>query len=203
MSDMKTSFEPPSDQPSAKKGMSGCAKAAIVVAVLGIIAFGICCVGGGFLILRSGTDDPVRVKAISDSILSWDGNERLTPILAVDAWIVRFAMFGDEAKGQIFIADSRLGNTEQTGQQMRGQMKAQFQQFEDTSIVEQETREFTIKGKPTEMMFNQAKGNESGELYWEIGGVVEGNDYPTFIFMRVLQSEFLEDDVIAMIESIR
>ncbi len=205
MSDAYSTFQVPYQKPTPDKRLSGCAKMTLAVSALGVLFLVLICVAGSLFVRQSLTRQPEQVRQLGSQILDWDPPATLPPLAGMDVWIARFVFFGDPPRGLAMWGDSRFMNGDPLKEQMQDQIQADVggKQFEETRTIEAGIRQFTIRGESTELTFNQTQGKTSGNRYWELLGVVPGRRHPVFLYLRLRQDEYTEQNIDAMIQSIR
>ncbi|MGI9517716.1 MAG: hypothetical protein ACR2NP_11765, partial [Pirellulaceae bacterium] len=69
--------------------------------------------------------------------------------------------------------------------------------------VEAGERDIVIKGDSVNFRFDKTQGRDSGEIYWEVLGVVPGTDNPTFVMLKLRDTAFPEDEIVRRLEAIQ
>ena len=199
----------PYDTPAERKGMSGCAKAALIIGGLGVVSLLVCCVGGFFYFRSAVVTDPVKVNEIAKKIITWDFNDELEGQFGVDMFFARMALKMDPTKGMFMVADSRFADAEDAQAQFEQQIEGQLsgdqnsELSEKTTLVEKKEHELAIKGKTIKFVLNKTVGEDSQQEYWEVTSLVPGNDHTTFLLIKVLNSAYSEQDIVDRLQSIR
>ena len=75
--------------------------------------------------------------------------------------------------------------------------------LENTTVLEEGSREVTVRGETVRLQFNKTQGTESGKIYWEVLGIVQGNENPTFVMLKLLEEAFPEEEIIRRFENIQ
>jgi len=203
-------YQPPYPAPAERRGMSGCAKAFLILGILAVVGSLACCVGGGLYLRSMAKMEPAEVKQIADTILTWEFNEAFQGRFAMKFFgFARMAVMADPERGTLMIADSKYASAKDFAQAMDRQMKSQGasgsegELGEETELVEAGEREVEIKGEKVTLKFDKTVGSKSGKEYWEVVGVVPGNENPTFVMLKVQVDQFDEEAILDRFQSIR
>lgn len=196
----------PYDSPGEKK-KSGCFKGCVIIGIVGVVALVACCVGGVFYIRSGVTTDVAKANDIAKEIINWDFNEEIDAKLGLSMFFARVAIKENAQKGVIFIADTPYADSEDFGKQMDGQLRGQLNSSggseEETELVAKGEETLEIKGETCKFSFNHTKGTETDADYWEVIGVVPGNENPTFVMMKLLHSAYDKQAIIDRLNSIK
>jgi hypothetical protein len=200
-------YQAPYDTPGERRGMSGCAKAFLILGALGIAALLACCVGGWFYMRSAIVTDATEVRSVADDIVDWDFNGELEGRFAARFFFARVAILGERDKGIVMVVDSQFADARDMGRRMdeqfEGQMQTDDELTEETEVIEEGSREVTIKGETVQLQFNKTQGVDSGKIYWEVVGVVPGTEHSAFVFVKVLEETYSEEEVLRRFEGIR
>jgi hypothetical protein len=210
----------PYDQlPPEQRGMSGSTKV--------LLAFGIGC--GVLVLLRCGvfgvtgyfganyfrdafSDDPVKARDITDSIVTIEIPESLEPQGSIDLRvpfqgdrIMTGALYGSkEGDNHLIIGEFNpemvdSGDIEtQFRESMRNSGKGEH---EDLDIIESETYDAKINGEDAAFRVSKAEGRESKKAYWQVTGEFRGDAGPALLIVGLEADKYSKDDVINIIKS--
>ncbi len=203
----QASFEAPGE----RRGMSGCAKVALIVVVLGFIAVLVSCVGGGYYFWNGVKQDPQQVRELGNDILECQFSDELDPLVGLDYFFVRCAIFGGPEKGTFMLVDSQFADAKEMGDQFEEGFTGEFESgqegseglSEETKVIETEKIEVTIQGKKTEIQFDKAQGVESGKTYWQFFALLKGKQNPTFMAAKLLEENYSKEKIISVLEGIK
>ncbi len=211
MSQFPDPYASPSSEPPRKQGMPIWLWVLLGMLGLGVLSIACCCGGSFYFANRSFTVDPQEIAAMQDEIVTIDIGEPWHPQGAFDMWIMRMVMYEtttpDDGVMVLMDADEeQMGGRDQFERQMRAQLDNsvnQGDQYEPTRVLNSGQRNYTVRGESIRFAFNESEGIVSGTLYYEVSGVIDGNERTAFIYIRAPQESFGEEQIQQMIESIR
>ncbi len=195
------------DAPPEKTGMSGCLKVFLIFGGLGIVALLVCCVGGGLYLRSAATREPAEIREIASRILDWEFNDELDPQVGVDLLgAFRIAVFVSPDKGMIMMFDTKFAtDAKQMAQGMQGQVNqgnAQAEMSEETEIIEEGQEPVEIKGQIYDLEFNKSRGKDSGQEYWEVFGIVPGEEFGTVLTMKLLADVYDKETILERLRNL-
>ncbi len=200
---------------AGNEGMSSTTKVVLIVLGAGGVLALICC--GGILwfgktmsdkIQNAMTQDPVRIREITASIVEITVPDAYAPKMAMD-----FGMMGmlmkmcaysrDGDAGGVFIMEMTTpqpGSKEQMKQQFQQSLRQQGQNQEIT-IEASETRTFMINGEECEFEFIKGKNTQSNQDMRQVMGVIPGKSGAGFLMVFENEENWDEEVIVQMIKS--
>ncbi len=224
---MSTQNDFPDEMP-VRQGMSSTAK---VLLVLGSVAgfFLLACCGGVVLLVvkfqgamqsmaqNLSTKDPDEIRARTAKIVHIDIPAEFPPVIAFDWFVMKQIIYGKQGRGStvmIMEINSEMmggkgaGNVREQRQEILRQLKQQQGQQGgnlDTDLAEEriDTREFEIDGEKVPFDFIKGRAANGGTAMRQVAGLFPGRQGILMLFVMVPESEYDEEAVVKMIESIR
>jgi hypothetical protein len=219
------------DAPAPKQGMSSTSKVLLILGSIAGVCLLACCGGGIFLYIKAKdaiqnfaqnftTSDPEEIRQRTAEIMHIDIPEEFPPLRAFNLFVMKQILYGKEGSGSMVmimeINQQMQGgqggaNMKQQREQMLRQMRQQQQQQGqgagnmDTDITEEssETREFTINGEKVPFEFIKGRSPNGGTPVRQVVGMFAGESGTIMLMVMVPESEYHEDAIVKMIESIR
>jgi hypothetical protein len=215
------------DVPTQKQGMSSTSKVLLILGSIAGVFLLACCGGGIFMYMKAKdaiqnfaqnftTTDPAEVRERTAGIIHIEIPDEFPPLRAFNFLVMQQILYGKEGGGSIVMI-MEMGQQMQGGQgaaglkQQRQQMLRQMRQQQqgqqggnlNTEMTEEssETREFTINGE--KVPFEFIKGQANGVPTRQVAGIFAGRTGTIMIMVMVPESEYHEDVIVKMIESIR
>ena len=203
----QASFEAPGE----RRGMSGCAKLALVLFGLCFLAMLVTCVGGGYYFYTGVKQDADEIRVLGNDILVCQFSDELEPLVGLDYFFMRAAIFGGPEQGTFMLVDSRFADAKDVGEGFGDSFNADFQAEQDgsdglteeTEVMETEEVEVAIQGKQTKIQLDKTKGVDSGKIYWEFFALAQGKQYPTFIAAKLREEAFPKEKIVRYLEAIK
>ena len=171
------------------------------------------CVVGVIFVNRSWSTEPSKVREVANKIMTWDKYDDFDGMASLDIWVMRGAIFTGGPNELLIVGDSPDGNIKNTANSiienpdMEEEMDLpddeEMDLPDDVEILEEGTREYTVKGAAIKFEFKKMKSESSGALLTELTGVVQGNENPTFLMLRLNDSNFNDEQIKELIESIK
>jgi hypothetical protein len=220
------------DERPQKQGMSSTAKVLVVLGSIAGVCLLACCGGGIFLYMKAKdaiqnfaqnftTTNPAEIRDRTADIVHIDIPEEYPPIRAFDFFVMKQIIYGKEQGGSpgamvmIMHIDQPVPRgqgpaaakqqRDQILRQMREQQKGQQGGNINTDLTEQssETREFTINGEKVPFEFIKGTAANGGTPMRQVVGVFPGRSGMVMVMVMVPESEYNEEAIVKMIESIR
>jgi hypothetical protein len=197
------------------EGMSSTTKVVLLLLGVGGVLLLVCC--GGFIwfgktmsdkLQNAMTQDPVRIREITASIIDITVPDAYAPKMAMD-----FGMMGMQMKMCAYSRADDAGGVfimEMTGPPSanKAQMKQQFQQSlrqqgqnQEVTIESSETRTFTINGEECEFEFIKGKNTQTNQDMRQVMGVIPGKSGAGFLMVFENEENWDEAAIVQMIES--
>lgn len=166
------------------------------------------------------TTDPEEVKGRSEEIAHLDIPENYTPVSAV-RFSIGFTMkmivyqSGSNNQGALVLMEMEMNQPGMDRKQMREQMLQQMRSQQanggpggfNSQIVAQstETKTFKVNGEDVEFDFVKGTrpGDSSGTIYRQVTGTFQGKNGIVMLMLFIPDSEYDEEAVSKMIQSIR
>jgi hypothetical protein len=211
----------PYDAPEySRPGMSGTTK---VLLGLGI-GCGVCvllCCGffgaGTWLMVRTAqnalTKEPEAIRRLTAQIVDIEIPETLPPVAGMDIDVpvlgtkfLSWVAYGDanESNG-LFLAQfgAAIANEENMQAQLRQSIRQSGQRdWDEIEIEQSEKHEVEINGESA--TFTVAKGRDrKHEEVWQVMGSFHGKGGPAMLVLKVKESEFTKEQVLAILDSMK
>ena len=213
MSDNNSWTDAPSDAPTppAKKGMSGCMLASLIVGGVGLFSLLICCGVGGWFITKMApkvSTVPAEVAAVSQSILDLKIPDTFKPSNSVSmdnmAFTMRIAQFAhQEGKGKLVVGmmKIKIGDPNQANAQsvqFRSQSEAELTGTLD--VKKTESQEITMNGQKVTVMIGEATDRTTGKAVHTAKADISMPSGQTFFLLRLDDEIWDQDAVLKMLE---
>ncbi|MFH1300314.1 MAG: hypothetical protein ABIK07_04570 [Planctomycetota bacterium] len=209
-------FQPEEFSAQPKKGMSTGVKVLLIIFGVGGVCLLLCC-GGLFYAARNMdikmkvTEKKAEIIAIQNEITDITIPEIFKPQAGVTFSVIgkgmQMALFEPESKQGILILmsltvpdDGMIDMEKEFRSSLNNQNQNQNQRKLD--ITKEEQREFTIKGKKLNFTFAEGTDEEKAEFH-QVTGVFPGKSGPAFLMLQIQASEYNEEEIVKMIESIK
>jgi hypothetical protein len=200
---------PPPSPEQGKSGFPTWAKVLLIFGVLGGLSF-VCCCGGMFFAGRYFMKtEPQAVRAMANDIITMQIDPGWNGTVGLNMWFMRMVFFEmNDGDGVLVLTDaeeSAFQDRDQFEREMRAQMSQQLNKqhnIEAVNVVKSGERTYRVRGNETNFHFNQCEGVVSKQPYIEVSGVVDGNERPACIYVRVKEGTLSEGQIQEMIESI-
>jgi hypothetical protein len=215
-------------QPQSK-GMSSTAKVLLILGSIAGVFLLLCCGGGIFVYMKTKdaiqnfaqnftTTDPDEIRDRTADIVHIDIPEEFPPVRAFDFFVMKQILYGKESGGSMVMImemDQRMqggqgaAGIKQQRQQMLRQLRQQQQGQNagnlNTELDEEssETREFTINGEKVPFEFIKGTSPNGGVPTRQVVGIFAGQNGTVLLMVMVPESEYHEEAIVKMIESIR
>jgi len=211
-----------SPEPMPRQGMSTGAKLLIILSIIfGCLAV-LCCAGlilitryAGTYLEDAFTDDPVKVERHRAELLDIEIPEAFEPqgsmnmsIPLTDQSFMSMVIYADDQGGSIVLMS--MGDTfadmsdVDMEQEMKDAMREQGMGPTDENIDwEVQQKKFTIEGETVTFTYRIARGAEGEAERFEVVGTVPGKRGPVLIMISADAQSITEEDIDAVIESIR
>ena len=88
---------------------------------------------------------------------------------------------------------------------MQGQVNqgnAQAEMSEETEIIEEGQEPVEIKGQIYDLEFNKSRGKDSGQEYWEVFGIVPGEEFGTVLTMKLLADVYDKETILERLRNL-
>jgi hypothetical protein len=218
------------DVPTQKQGMSSTGKVLLILGSIAGVCVLACCGSGIFVYFKIKeaipnlqnlaqnltTGDPEEIRERTADIVHIDIPEEFPPLRAFDFFVWKQILYGKEGSGSVVmimeINERMQGGQganikqqrEQMLRQMRQQQQAQNAGNVNTEITEEssETREFTINGEKVPFEFIKGRGGNGGATR-QVVGMFAGRTGTIMVMIMTPESEYHEEAIVKMIESIR
>jgi len=197
------------------EGMSGTTKVVLIILGAGGVLALVCC--GGIIwfgksmadkVQNAMTDDPVRIREITASVIDITVPDVYAPKMAMD-----FGMMGMQMKMCAYSRDGDAGGVfimemAAPASANKAQMKQQFQQSlrqqgqnKEVTIESSETRTFTINGEECEFEFIKGKNTQNNQDMRQVMGVIPGKTGAGFLMVFETEENWDEQAIVQMIQS--
>jgi hypothetical protein len=212
-----------------KQGMSSTAKVLVILGSIAGVCLLACCGGGIFVYMKAKdaiqniaqnftTTDPDDIRARTADIVHIDIPEEFPPLRAFDFFFMKQIIYGRESSGSMVMimevnermqrgqgAPDIKQQRQQILQQMRQQQQAQNSGNMNTELTEEssETREFTINGEKVPFDFVKGTAPSGGVPTRQVVGMFAGRNGTILVMVMAPESEYHEEAIVKMIESIR
>jgi hypothetical protein len=193
-----------------------------ILLTLGVI-FGLllllCCGVGGFFFYRIGhaiTTDPAAIQQVTAKIVTIDLPPQFKPTMAMDNFSVpgtgvsfTMAIYTEApASNTIMLASISGKNIEQTPQaQLETQIKTSMGQqsggAKNMTVNESHQRTITVRGKPVSFTVATGKERATGKAWLQVTGMVPSDGAMIMFVFSGDASQYNEEQVVKIIESIR
>ena len=197
--------------PAAKKGMSGCMLASLIVGGIGLVGMIACCgvaawFGPSFL--PQNAQGPVEIAAVGRQILNMEIPAEFTPSegMTIDNpfFVMRIAEFRQkEGKGDILMVSMKVkfGDPNQADLQSR-QMRDPFEnKIRGTlDIQKTEMREVMIAGQKVSVSVGEGTDRSTNKPGHLVGAAIDQPAGKTFVLMRMDDEIWDEEAVLKMLE---
>lgn len=211
------------DAPQPKQGMSSTAKVLLILGSIGGLALLVCCGVGAFVVYRfkdsvSVATTPAAVRQQTQEIMQVEVPDEFPPMMGMKFKFgpvdMRYAIYGTQGNDAsmllIMEMKSMPGQGQGDARQMRDQMLQGMRQNQQqhgqqmVNVVEEssESRDFTINGQKVPFEFIKGKNAVDGTAYRQVVGVIPSGDGFIMIMLTTPESQYDEDKVVKMIESI-
>ena len=203
------------DAPVPKPGMSTGMKVLIGVLIAGGVMLLLCCGGIVFVTSRvysMTTDDPAKIQEIKEQIAQIDLPQEWRPVRGFDGGFFGFQLDSAIYEKVIYKKGDAVFMVMQVDvpgavpeEQLREEIRHSMHQQGQNSEIEVESKEertLTIAGEET--IFEFVKGTtQDGREVRQVSGTFSGRGGPAFLFYRVPEEDWNEDQVIDLLESIQ
>jgi hypothetical protein len=193
-----------------------------VLLTLGVV-FGalllLCCgvIGGGaWWFGHSFTQEPAAVRQITDKIVAIHLPPQFAPVVAGDNVSIPFtgvsfslAVYAENPAGNtIMLAAFRGKGIENMPQQqlqvqLKQSMASQPGGARQMTVEESHQRTITVRGKPIAFTFSTGKEFQSGKPWLQVTGMFQGDSGMTLFTFSGDASQYRENQVVEIIETIR
>jgi hypothetical protein len=219
------------DVPTQKQGMSSTSKVLLILGSIAGVCLLACCGSGIFVYFKAKdafqniaqnlqnmtTSDPEEIRERTADIVHIDIPEEFPPLRAFDFFLMKQILYGKEGSGSMVMimeinermqggqgAAGMKQQREQMLRQLRQQQQAQNAGNPNTEITEEssETREFTINGEKVPFEFIKGRG-ANGVPTRQVVGMFAGRTGTIMLMIMTPESDYHEEAIVKMIESIR
>jgi len=209
--------------PPVKPGMSTGTKILLALLVFLALASMVCCGVGvyiGRLVVKSTTtyEQPAEIREATAAIVDIEIPERFHPDSGMTSLVARVVFYTTdpkrehpESEGTLILTEmgaAVLGETLHDG--LRHQLQQQMEKFQreleqkagaDFKIETSEDRKFTIRGKEVTFRFLSVTGKDA--VRWHaVSGTFPGKSGTCLLFVGLPDSEYHEEELLRLIESI-
>jgi hypothetical protein len=198
------------EPPARPRGMSTAVKILLILVGGSVIGMLVCCGVGYYFVSNAFNMDPVKVQQMADDIATMDVPDYWTPFMSMHLAGVRMAFFNGKSELGILVlldaAQGRMMGREEFEREMRRNVDEKMNRpgrLEPTIELEERREQFLIRGEPVQLLVRVSEGAQTGRTYNEVSGSFDGNKNLAFVYVKVPQDEFSEDEIRQMIESIR
>jgi hypothetical protein len=204
--------------PPKKTGMSGGAKVLIILGVVGGLLILLCCggiVGFGIYVAGGASQDPDVVKEKTAEIAQIDVPEGLEPQMSFDMkfpfygrWMLWVVYVDEDSKSVLALFTLPQASASANPEEMRRAMDQSLQQQgmgkrEGIRIQESSKKEVTIRGQTVTFTIAKGVGEESNAPRIQATGVFQGEAGTVMLMLNADAEKYSEEQVVAMLESIK
>ena len=203
----------PEQAPSrpAKKPMSGCLLASLIIGGLGGVCLLACCGVGAYFAANFApkiTAVPAEVTAVGKSVLDLNISEDFTPVNSVTmdnfVFTMRIAEFAHkEGKGKLVLGAMKIkmGDPNQANAQT-GQFRTQHEtnMSDNLDVKKTESHEITIDGQKVSVMIGEANDRTSGKGVHTATADIKSPTGQIFFLLRLDDDVWDQDAVLKMFE---
>jgi hypothetical protein len=213
MTDKNSWGDTPSDSPTppAKKGMSGCLLASLIVGGLGLVSLLVCCGVGAYFATSWApkmTTLPAEVAAVGQLVLDMKVPDEFKPsnAMTMDNFVftMRIVQFThQEGKGKMVLGTMKIkiGDPNQANPQA-----AQFRSQHEIEITgnldvkKTESHEIDINGQKVAVMIGEATDRSTGKEVHTAKADINSPTGQTFFLLRLDDDAWDQDAVLKMLE---
>jgi hypothetical protein len=191
-----------------KRGMSTGTKVLLIVgSVFGVLA--VLCCGFGFYIYnritKSVTDDPAKIAAIRQEIVTINIPAGFAPAHGMDLgiWRMKMKMAAYMRQAEVLMLMEIPGVA--SDEEMRKQMEEAFEkqgQKQDVKVQQRDVRKITIDGKEYPFEFSQGVQGENEQAMRQVIGVFPGRGGTAILMYMAPERDWDEEEVMTMLRSI-
>jgi len=210
----------PYDAPEPeRRGMSGTSKVflafGIGCGVLVLLCCGVIGIGGYFTAnyaQNSFSEDPAKVREVTDEIAQINIPEVLEPKASIDARIpfsderLMTWVFFASADDHSFLILAQFGPVLADSDDLEREVRKSMRESgtvndEEVDVIESETYETTIHDEDASFQIAKVEGRDSGQEYWQATGKFAGDGGPAILILRLTAEGFSKEQLLDIIKS--
>lgn len=191
-----------------RRGMSTAMKIVLGLMGGGFLLALLCCGVGYAFIGNTVTRDPDKVRDTAAKIVVMEIPEFWLPMMSVNVMgVQRMVYYYAETKQGVLALVGFAAQVPDNREAFEKEMLKQIEKnpglpLEETREVESSKIEIEIRGESIPFELKRTEGVVSGTFYSELSGSFDGNDNIAFIYIKVPEDDFSEDDMRDMLKSI-